>query len=82
MISCLIWNVRGISGVVIQRRLKRLKIMHNIKLMVILEPMVNVNKAEYVRRRLGFETVISNVSQKIWIFCSEEIGCEVLLDHV
>ncbi|EOY06959.1 Uncharacterized protein TCM_021521 [Theobroma cacao] len=37
---------------------------------------------EYVRRRLGFETVISNVSHKIWIFCSEEIGCEILLDHV
>ncbi|EOY34749.1 Uncharacterized protein TCM_042329 [Theobroma cacao] len=37
---------------------------------------------EYVRMRLGFETVISNVSHKIWIFCSEEIGCEILLDHV
>ncbi|EOY02236.1 Uncharacterized protein TCM_011923 [Theobroma cacao] len=72
----------GSEGVGIQRRLKKLKIMHNIKLLVILEPMVNPNRADYFRRRFGFDRVISNCSQKIWIFSSMEVNCEVLMDHI
>lgn len=42
--------------------------MHQIKLLVVLETMVNISNMEYVRRRLGFDIVINNSSDKIWLF--------------
>ncbi|EOY34748.1 Uncharacterized protein TCM_042328 [Theobroma cacao] len=81
MISGLIWNVRGISGRVIQRRLKKLQLMHKIKILAILEPMVDISKAEFFRRKLGFEKVIVNSSQKIWLFHSLELHSDIILDH-
>ncbi|EOY17513.1 Uncharacterized protein TCM_036737 [Theobroma cacao] len=66
---------------VIQRRIKKLQLMHRLKILAILEPMVDTSKAEYFRRKMGFEKVIVNNSQKIWLFHSVEFICEVLLDH-
>ncbi|EOY14356.1 Uncharacterized protein TCM_033752 [Theobroma cacao] len=72
---------RGISGRVIQRRLKKLQLMHRIKILAILEPMVDISKAEFFRRKLGFEKVIVNSSQKIWLFHSLELHSDIILDH-
>ncbi|XP_017974498.1 PREDICTED: uncharacterized protein LOC108661575 [Theobroma cacao] len=44
--------------------------------------MVDASKAEFIRRKLGFERVFKNCSQKIWLFHSFDLNCEVLLDHV
>ncbi|EOY26736.1 Uncharacterized protein TCM_028693 [Theobroma cacao] len=82
MISALVWNVRGISSAVIQRRIKKLQLLHKMKTLVILEPMVDNSKADFIRRKLGFEKVFKNCSQKIWLFHSVDLSCEVLLDQV
>ncbi|EOY26489.1 Uncharacterized protein TCM_028259 [Theobroma cacao] len=66
---------------VIQRRLKSLKLVHKIMLLVVLEPMVEETKAEFFRRKLGYEKVITNNSKKIWIFHSFDISYEVILNH-
>ncbi|EOY26462.1 Uncharacterized protein TCM_028138 [Theobroma cacao] len=50
-------TLRSLPGVEVQRRLKKLKMMHKIKLMVILEPMVHKRRAEYFRRKLGSDKV-------------------------
>lgn len=68
MINALVWNVRGISSKVIQRRIKRLKLLHKIKILVILGLMIDNSKAEFFRRKFGYKKVIFNSSNKIWLF--------------
>ncbi|WRX16205.1 Reverse transcriptase domain - like 10 [Theobroma cacao] len=44
--------------------------------------MVNTSRMNYIKRRLGFDNALSNCSHKIWLFCSNEICCEVVLDQI
>lgn len=56
--------------------------MYRIKLLAILEPMVEAGKLEYYRRRLGYKGAVTNCSNKIWVFWAHEVSCEVVVDHI
>lgn len=42
--------------------------MHNIKILVILEPMVNATKIEFFRRKLGYEVLLAIAIKKYGCF--------------
>lgn len=65
----MVWNARGVGSPPTQTHLHFLCRQHRIQVLVILEPMV-VLDASFFCRRLGFASVLSNQSNKIWIFSS------------
>ncbi|KZV58610.1 hypothetical protein F511_11258 [Dorcoceras hygrometricum] len=78
--NCLIWNIRGIGNTNSQVRLHSLVRDHRIKILAILEPMIPLDE-RFMCRRLGFHRVLSNSSGHIWVFFSEEVQAESVLDH-
>lgn len=81
MINSLKRKVRGILGNVVQKKAKKLQLMQCIKILSILELTMDASKMDFFRRKLGYEKVVSNCSQKIWLFYSYDVKCEVILDH-
>lgn len=55
------------------------KNVERIDILVILEPMVNLDELFYCNK-LGYDKVVSNVSNKIWCFCSSSFDMEVFVD--
>lgn len=60
MIRGLIWNIRGVGNNASIRRLKRLSRMYNFAFVVLIEPLLSVDKGPEVTRRLGFSFFIAN----------------------
>lgn len=81
MINLLIWNAWGVAGKIIQRRIKKLKFMHQIIILAILEPMVQGSQIDFLRRKLGFDGAVANCSQNIWLFWTHEVCCSIRFDH-
>lgn len=80
MISALIWNIRGISKKGAIRRLKRLKKIHSLQMLVVLEPKLDASRIKSFCLKLGFESYVSNLNSKIWCFFKEEIKWEIISD--
>ncbi|XP_022866287.1 uncharacterized protein LOC111386089, partial [Olea europaea var. sylvestris] len=78
--SAIIWNVRGVASVDTYRRLKKLIQLHQIYLLVILEPLVLQYNFAYIRRNLHFYMGIQNESNKIWFFESRGLML-LIVDH-
>ncbi|XP_073154048.1 uncharacterized protein [Henckelia pumila] len=78
--NCLIWNIRGLGNPDSQRFLEALLKVHKVKIVSILEPMIQL-EVRYMTRKFNFCRVLSNCTGKIWAFLSEEIGLEIFLDH-
>ncbi|XP_073042103.1 uncharacterized protein [Primulina eburnea] len=53
---------------------------HRVKILAILEPMIPLDHS-FMSRRLGFRSVISNISGSIWVFSSEDVQVECVFDH-
>ncbi|XP_073295874.1 uncharacterized protein [Primulina huaijiensis] len=79
--NCLIWNVRGLGNPVSQQRIHAYVKQHRVKVLVVLEPMIPLDQS-FISRRLGFRSVIANISGHIWVFSSEYVNFECDLDHV
>ena len=53
LINFLIWNIRGVSKKDSLRYLKKMKNDFNVKLLVLLEPMLKDGRLAFVKRFLG-----------------------------
>ncbi|XP_073151848.1 uncharacterized protein [Henckelia pumila] len=78
--NCLIWNIRGLGKPENQSFLEDLRQVHKSKIVSIIEPMIQLD-VRYMTRKFNFCQVLSNCTGKIWVFLSEEISFEVLVDH-
>ncbi|XP_075496425.1 uncharacterized protein LOC142533502 [Primulina tabacum] len=78
--NSLIWNVRGLRSSEFQQRLHALVKAHQIKILAILEPMVQLDR-RFMTRRFGFSRVISNLSGHILVFLSADVTSECISDH-
>ncbi|XP_073273383.1 uncharacterized protein [Primulina huaijiensis] len=76
----LIWNVRGLRSSESQQRLHAHVKEKRVKILAILELMIDLDVG-FMTRRFGFSRVISNSSGHIWVFFSEDVMAECLLDH-
>ncbi|XP_073024477.1 uncharacterized protein [Primulina eburnea] len=76
----LIWNVRGLRSSESQQRLHAHVKEKRVKILAILEPMIDLD-VRFMTRRFGFSRVISNSSGHIWVFFAEDVMVECLLDH-
>ncbi|XP_075496426.1 uncharacterized protein LOC142533504 [Primulina tabacum] len=76
----LIWNVRGLRSSKSQQRLHAHVKEKRVKILAILEPMIDLD-VRFMTRRFGFSRVISNSSGHIWVFFAEDVMVECLLDH-
>ncbi|XP_075499180.1 uncharacterized protein LOC142537557 [Primulina tabacum] len=76
----LIWNIRGLRGSESQQRLHAFVKEKQIKILTVLEPMIDLDQ-RFMTRRLGFSRVISNLSGHIWVFFAADVQAECVLDH-
>ncbi|XP_075503964.1 uncharacterized protein LOC142541290 [Primulina tabacum] len=77
----LIWNVRGLRSSESQQRLHAHVKDKRVKILAILEPMIDLD-VRFMTRRFGFSRVISNSSGHIWVFFAEDVMVECLFDHI
>ncbi|XP_073051331.1 uncharacterized protein [Primulina eburnea] len=78
--NCLIGNIRGLRGSESQQRLHAFVKEKHIKVLAVLEPMIDLDQ-RYMTRRLGFSGVISNLSGHIWVFFAADVRAECAFDH-
>ncbi|XP_073062068.1 uncharacterized protein [Primulina eburnea] len=78
--NCLIWNIRGLRGSESQQRLHSFVKEKQIKVLAVLEPMIDLDP-RFMTRRLGFSGVISNLSGHIWVFFTADVRAECVFDH-
>ncbi|XP_073283696.1 uncharacterized protein, partial [Primulina huaijiensis] len=76
----LIWNIRGLRSSESQQRLHAFVKEKQIKVLTVLEPMIDLDQ-RFMTRRLGFSRVISNLSGHIWVFFAADVQAECVLDH-
>ncbi|XP_022866065.1 uncharacterized protein LOC111385869 [Olea europaea var. sylvestris] len=79
--SAIIWNVRGVASVATRRRLKKLIQLHQVYLLVLLEPFVLQHSFAYIRHYLRFDTGAQNESNKIWFFWNSGTNVTIIVDH-
>lgn len=75
-----VWNIWGIGN-----KPSQLQVWYNYKkerldIVGILEPMVNLNAFLYCNM-FGMNHVVSNCSNKIWVFVASSVDVEVIVDH-
>lgn len=75
-----IWNVRGIWNSVTQQMIWFYNNTIKMDILAILEPMVPLNEVFYCKK-LGFDKVVSNVNNKIWIFSRNGFDVTLLQDE-
>ena len=72
MMNYLFWNSRGAGGRTLTPLLTKLRRQYSLSLIAILEPRQKGDKAEQMRRRLGFDEVAIieslGFSGGIWVF--------------
>ncbi|XP_075473926.1 uncharacterized protein LOC142504979 [Primulina tabacum] len=78
--NCLIWNIWGLRGSESQQRLHAFVKEKQIKVLAVLEPMIDLDP-RFMTRRLGFSGVISNLSGHIWVFFAADVRAECVFDH-
>lgn len=66
MISLLSWNIRGVGNAASLRHLKKLSKIHNISLLVLLEPMFHSSMISSTTQKMGFDSYFV-ANDKIWI---------------
>ncbi|XP_075499823.1 uncharacterized protein LOC142538376 [Primulina tabacum] len=76
----LIWNVRGLRSSESQQRLHAHVKDKRVKILAILEPMIDLD-VRFMTRRFGFSRVISNSSGHIWVFFAEDVMVECFFYH-
>ncbi|CAA7404784.1 unnamed protein product [Spirodela intermedia] len=52
-----VWNCRGVGNSPTQCRVRNLTSQQKLEIVALLEPMINLEKAGDIRRRLGFENM-------------------------
>ncbi|XP_051121669.1 uncharacterized protein LOC127245069 [Andrographis paniculata] len=75
--SFLVWNVRGAGNPRAQREIHYLCRTHRVRILLLLEPMVEA-APEYFCRRLGFAHMIGNEANTIWLFVDSSFQCQMV----
>ncbi|XP_051117364.1 uncharacterized protein LOC127242076 [Andrographis paniculata] len=75
--SFLVWNVRGAGNSRAQREIHYLCCEHRVRILLLLEPMVEA-ALEYFCRRLGFAQMIRNEANTIWLFVDSSFHIQML----
>ncbi|KAI3473655.1 hypothetical protein Pfo_031429 [Paulownia fortunei] len=78
--NCLIWNIRGVGNEGSHKHLHSIYQLNRIKLLVLLEPMVQLD-GNFFCRRFGFSKSFANTSNKIWFFVDNDFEFQILRDH-
>ncbi|KAI0493539.1 hypothetical protein KFK09_023657 [Dendrobium nobile] len=78
MINTIIWNVRGIGCPSSRLRTKNHCHIHNISVLVLLEPLISMEKLFSTANFLGFHQAFANVSNKIWVFWKDFVMIDVI----
>ncbi|KAK8921664.1 hypothetical protein KSP39_PZI019979 [Platanthera zijinensis] len=81
MFRFLVWNCRGVANKPTLSRLKILTRLHNVRLLVILEPMIRDSDIDFFRQTLGLHGAISNPNSKIWVLWKLEYNCLPIISH-
>ena len=68
MNNLLIWNIRGATNRLSVSRLRLLIRVHQVAVLVLLEPMAEAFNIESLRLKLSFDFCLFNPSNKIWVF--------------
>ena len=77
MIKSLFWNIRGIRKQIAINRLKVLIKQHELKLICICEPHVDVSQISEFQLKLGLHQVFYNTANRIWVFIDESISASI-----
>ncbi|PIN11890.1 hypothetical protein CDL12_15503 [Handroanthus impetiginosus] len=72
-------TARGIKSKASQARLERLKNVHHLKMIVILEPMTTLD-VNFMTRRFGFHEVLANCNNHIWCFFDVDLHVDIILN--
>ncbi len=78
MIKFLCWNIRSINTFGALERLINLKKLHTLSMLAILEPFSNQAHIDSYRMHLLMDHSYSNPNNKIWLFWSNDISCDIL----
>ena len=75
-----IWNIRGVGNQKSQQLASLYKKTKKLDLLFLLEPMVVLNAPKFCRL-LGFNSIIANVSNKIWVCSTAQFSINILNDE-
>ena len=78
MSKFLCWNIRSINTFGALERLINLKKIHNLSMLAILEPFSNQSLIESYRLQLLMDHSYCNPNNKIWLFWSNEVTCDIM----
>ena len=78
MIKLICWNARSINTFGALERLINLRKFHNLSMLAILEPFSNQSQVDSNRMKLLMNQGHSNPNNKIWLFWSNEVTCDIL----
>ncbi|XP_028549548.1 uncharacterized protein LOC114579370 [Dendrobium catenatum] len=77
----LVWILQlGIGCPSSKLRVKNLCCIHNISVLVLLEPLISMDKLFNTNKILGFKHAFANVSNKIWVFWKEFVRIDFIGD--
>ncbi|PKU71400.1 threonine dehydratase [Dendrobium catenatum] len=82
MVKSLIWNVRGIGGKDSKTIVKNICRIHNIQILVLLEPMIAISKIDNTASKLGYINKFAIYSNKIWIFWKNAVTVDSREDFI
>ena len=74
-----IWNIRGVGNQNSQQLAAFYKKTKKIDFLFLLEPMVSLNAPKYCRL-LGFNSIVANISNKIWVCTTAQFSINILKD--
>ena len=66
-INFLVWNIQGASKIDSLQYLKKMKFDFNVKILVLLEPMADEGRLDFVKQFIGCQSAASFVNGKIWV---------------
>ena len=78
MINSLFWNVRGVGNRPILTRLHKLCRLHELFLVALCEPLLELSHLEYIRVKLNFHHTSANIEGRIRVFCDSSFTAEIV----
>ncbi|CAH9075119.1 unnamed protein product [Cuscuta europaea] len=69
--NCIIWNARGLDAS--STRLSSLAIQWRVKLLIVIEPIVDRSRMDLFKNVLGFSDALSSSINKIWVFWDSSV---------
>lgn len=78
--NALIWNIRSFNTMQAFERVITIDRQFHFDFIALMEPKQHIRTVDQYRRRLGFEQVVVNVSNKIWVFIDQKFDFDILVN--